>query len=60
MTRVLKVWLRSEFYGNGNLILTDTKNFLFREIGTDGIYSEAIDILGSDYEYEETDEKNPE
>lgn len=36
-----------------------SEDYLIRKIGTDEIYSEAIDILGSDYEYEETDEKIP-
>ena len=36
-----------------------SEGFFIRKGGTDEIYSEAIDILGSDYEYEETDEKIP-
>ena len=32
------------------------ENFLIRKIGTNEIYSEAYDLLSSNYEYEETDE----
>lgn len=32
------------------------ENFLIRKIGTDEIYSDAYDLLTSNYEYEETDE----
>lgn len=31
-------------------------NFMIRKIGTDEIYSEAIDVETAPYEYEETDE----
>ena len=31
------------------------ENFLIRKIGTNEIYSEAYDLLTSEYEYEETD-----
>lgn len=33
------------------------EKYRIRKIGTDEIYDEAIDIEGSDYRYEETDEK---
>lgn len=33
------------------------EKYKIRKIGTDEIYDEAIDIEGSDYRYEETDEK---
>lgn len=33
------------------------KKYKIRKIGTNEIYDEAIDIEGSDYRYEETDEK---
>lgn len=29
--------------------------FMIRKIGTDELYSEAIDLLDASYEYEETD-----
>ena len=32
------------------------EGYKLRKIGTNEIYSEAIDIFGADYEYEETDE----
>ena len=32
------------------------KNLFIRKVGTDEVYSEAIDIEGKDYEYEETDD----
>lgn len=35
------------------------EDYLIRKIGTDEIYSEAVDVLNSSYEYEETDEKIP-
>lgn len=33
------------------------KGFVIQKIGTEERYSEAIDILDSDFEYEETSEK---
>ena len=33
------------------------EDYLIRKIGTDEIYSEAVDVLNSSYEYEETEEK---
>ena len=33
------------------------ENYMIRKIGTDEIYSEAIDIEGANFEYEETEEK---
>lgn len=35
------------------------EDYLIRKIGTDEIYSEAVDVLDSSYEYEETEEKIP-
>lgn len=35
-----------------------SEDYLIRKIGTDEIYSEAIDVLDSIYKYEETEEKN--
>lgn len=35
-------------------------NFMLRKIGTDEIYSEAVDLPDAAFEYEETDEKIPE
>lgn len=32
------------------------KNLYIRKVGTDEVYSEAIDIEGKDYVYEETDD----
>ena len=34
------------------------KGLVIQKVGTEERYSEAIDILDSDFEYEETDEKN--
>lgn len=33
------------------------KGFIIQKVGTDERYSEAIDVLDSEYEYEETKEK---
>ena len=33
------------------------KGFIIQKVGTDERYSEAIDVLDSEYEYVETDEK---
>ena len=32
------------------------EGYMIRKIDTNEVYSEAIDIFGSEYEYEETDE----
>ena len=34
---------------------TYSDTFMLRKVGTDEIYSEAVDIPTSNYEYEETD-----
>ena len=54
--------IRKEFYQTRedgiNLYRTySDEKYRIRKIGTDEIYDEAIDIEGSDYRYEETDEK---
>ena len=54
--------IRKEFYKTRkdgiNLYRTySDEKYRIRKIGTDEIYDEAIDIEGSDYRYEETDEK---
>lgn len=54
--------IRKEFYQTRedgiNLYRTySDERYKIRKIGTDEIYDEAIDIEGSDYRYEETDEK---
>lgn len=33
------------------------ENYYIQKVGTDEVYSEAIDIEGSGFSYEETDEK---
>ena len=33
------------------------EGFLIRKVGTEEIYSEAVDVLSATWEYEETDEK---
>lgn len=41
-----------------NLFRTfSTENFYIRKVGTDEVYSEAIDVENAPYVYEETDEK---
>lgn len=32
------------------------EGFMIRKVGTDELYSEAVDLLDSEYVYEETDE----
>lgn len=54
--------IRKEFYQTRedgiNLYRTySDEKYRIRKIGTNEIYDEAIDIEGSDYRYEETDEK---
>ena len=34
-----------------------TENFYIRKVGTDEVYSEAIDVESAFYSYEETDKK---
>lgn len=34
-----------------------TENFYIRKVGTDEVYSEAIDVENAFYSYEETDQK---
>lgn len=53
--------VRTEYYSTradgARLIRTySDKNLYIRKVGTDEVYSEAIDIEGKDYVYEETDE----
>ena len=48
-----------------NIIINDTtfkrtysdENYYIQKVGTNEIYSEAVDILDKNYEYVETDEK---
>ena len=48
-----------------NIVINDTtfkrtysdKNYYIQKVGTEEIYSEAIDILDKNYEYFETDKK---
>ena len=48
-----------------NIVINDTtfkrtysdENYYIQKVGTDEIYSEAVDILDKNYEYVETDEK---
>ena len=48
-----------------NIVINDTtfkrtysdENYYIQKVGTEEIYSEAIDILDKNYEYFETDEK---
>lgn len=45
-------------YGKREFIRTYSDNgYIIRKKGTDEKYSEAIDVLDSDFEYVETDEK---
>lgn len=50
--------VRETIYINGDPFIKhySDEGYMIRKIDTDEIYSEAIDIFGSDYEYEETDE----
>ena len=53
--------IQREFYRQRqdgvNLFRTDSdENKYIRKVGTEEVYSEAIDIEGAPYEYEETDQ----
>ena len=48
-----------------NIVINDTtfkrtysdENYYIKKVGTNEIYSEAVDVLDKNYEYVETDEK---
>ena len=42
-------------HGNGFKRTYSDAGFMIRKLGTEEVYSEAIDLLDAPYEYEETD-----
>lgn len=54
---IIREFFRTREDGVNLFITKSDSGYKIRKVGTDYVYSEAVDVEGSAFEYKETDEK---